>query len=107
MSNNDPPEIGPLPTFLICGAPKTGTTALYEYVRQHPDVLMSIPKETGFFHKNYHKGEDWFRSHFNDWEGEEAIGEASVMTDAHSWDRRASFRADSRCMFNFSSSGSC
>jgi len=80
MSNNDPPEIGPLPTFLICGAPKTGTTALYEYVRQHPDVLMSIPKETGFFHKNYHKGEDWFRSHFNDREGEEAIGEASVMT---------------------------
>ena len=80
MSNSDPPEIGPLPTFLICGAPKAGTTALYEYVRQHPNVLMSVPKETGFFHKNYRKGEDWFRSHFNDWEGEEAIGEASVMT---------------------------
>ena len=66
MNRNTPSEIGPLPTFLICGAPKAGTTALYEYVRQHPDVFMSIPKETGFFHKNYHKGEDWFRSHFND-----------------------------------------
>ena len=80
MNRNTPSEVGPLPTFLICGAPKAGTTALYEYVRQHPDVFMSIPKETGFFHKNYHKGEDWFRSHFSDWEGEEAMGEASVMT---------------------------
>jgi len=80
MNRNTLSEIGPLPTFLICGSPKVGTTALYEYVRQHPDVFISIPKETGFFHKNYHRGEDWFRSHFNDWEGEEAIGEASVMT---------------------------
>ena len=80
MTENTSSEMGPLPTFLICGAPKTGTTALYEYVRQHPAVLMSTPKETGFFHKNYHKGEGWFRSHFSDWDGEEAIGEASVMT---------------------------
>lgn len=70
----------PLPTFLICGAPKAGTTALYEYLRQHPDVLMSTPKEPGFFHENHHKGVEWFRSHFDDWEGETAIGEASVMT---------------------------
>jgi hypothetical protein len=70
----------PLPTFLICGAPKAGTTALYEYLRQHPDVLMSTPKETGFFHENHHRGVEWFRSHFDDWEGETAIGEASVMT---------------------------
>jgi hypothetical protein len=74
------PDPGPLPTFLICGAPKAGTTALYEYCRQHPDVLMSTPKETGFFHKNHHKGVDWFRAHFQDWGGETAIGEASVMT---------------------------
>jgi hypothetical protein len=74
------PDPGPLPTFLICGAPKAGTTALYEYCRQHPDVLMSTPKETGFFHKNHHKGVDWFRSHFDDYGGETAIGEASVMT---------------------------
>ena len=70
----------PLPTFLICGAPKAGTTALYEYCRQHPDILMSTPKETDFFHKNHHKGVDWFRAHFDDWKGETAIGEASVMT---------------------------
>jgi len=80
MNRNTLSEIGPLPTFLIGGAPKAGTTALYEYVRQHPDVFMSTPKETGFFHKDYREGKDWFRSHFSDWEGEEAIGEASVMT---------------------------
>ena len=27
-----------LPTFLIVGAAKAGTTSLYHYVRQHPDV---------------------------------------------------------------------
>jgi hypothetical protein len=38
-----------LPTFLIIGAAKAGTTALYEYCRQHPDVFMSPLKETNFF----------------------------------------------------------
>src|SRR5687767_14301335 len=35
----------PLPNFFIIGAPKCGTTSLYEYVRQHPDVYMSPLKE--------------------------------------------------------------
>ena len=38
-----------LPTFLIIGAAKAGTTALYEYCRQHPDIYMSPLKETNFF----------------------------------------------------------
>jgi len=69
-----------LPTFLIGGAPKAGTTFLYHYCKEHPDVCMSSPKETGFFHKNYDKGLGWFKRHFDHWEGETAIGEASVMT---------------------------
>lgn len=69
-----------LPNFLICGAPKAGTTSLYQYLRQHPEVFMSDPKETGFFHKHYDKGVNWFARHFEDHDGQQAIGEASVMT---------------------------
>ena len=71
-----------LPTFLICGAHKAGTTALHKFLDQHPDVLMSDPKETDFFGSHYNKGWEWFASHFENYDGEEAVGEASSMTMA-------------------------
>ncbi|ARA92987.1 hypothetical protein AWN76_007330 [Rhodothermaceae bacterium RA] len=37
------------PTFLIIGAAKAGTTSLYRYLAQHPQVFMSDPKEPRFF----------------------------------------------------------
>lgn len=36
------------PTFFVLGSPKAGTTSLYEYLRQHPQVFMSEIKEPGF-----------------------------------------------------------
>ncbi len=39
----------PLPTFLIIGAMKSGTSALYTYLDQHPEVYMSPVKEPNFF----------------------------------------------------------
>jgi hypothetical protein len=38
-----------MPNFLIVGAAKSGTTALYEYLKQHPQVFMSFNKEPHFF----------------------------------------------------------
>ena len=38
-----------LPTFIIIGAAKAGTTALYWYFAEHPDVFMSPVKETFYF----------------------------------------------------------
>jgi len=38
-----------LPNFLIIGAAKSGTTALYHYLNQHPDIFLSPIKETNFF----------------------------------------------------------
>ncbi len=38
-----------LPNFLVIGAGKSGTTALYEYLNSHPEVFMSPIKETNFF----------------------------------------------------------
>lgn len=37
------------PNFFIVGAPKCGTTALYEYLRSHPNILMPEVKEPHFF----------------------------------------------------------
>jgi hypothetical protein len=38
-----------LPTFLLIGANKAGTTSLYHYLKQHPDIYMSPVKEPRFF----------------------------------------------------------
>ena len=37
------------PNFLLIGAMKAGTTALYHFLRQHPQVYMSPKKEPQFF----------------------------------------------------------
>jgi sulfotransferase family protein len=38
-----------MPSFLVVGAAKAGTTALYQWLRQHPDVYVTPTKETNFF----------------------------------------------------------
>lgn len=42
-------DTGRMPTFLVIGAMKAGTTALYAYLDQHPSVYMSPVKEPNFF----------------------------------------------------------
>ena len=37
------------PNFFILGAPKCGTTALSEYLREHPRAFVSQPKEPHYF----------------------------------------------------------
>lgn len=38
-----------LPNFLIIGAPKAGTSSIYYYLKQHPQIYMSLIKEPHFF----------------------------------------------------------
>jgi hypothetical protein len=38
-----------LPNFFIVGAPKAGTTSLYNYLGQHPQIYMSPIKEPNYF----------------------------------------------------------
>ena len=38
-----------LPNFIVIGAAKAGTTAMYWYLAEHPQVFMSPMKETNFF----------------------------------------------------------
>ena len=61
----------PLPDFIIIGAQKGGTSSLFAYLAQHPQLLPSLKKEVHFFDgglnyttDNYKKGEAWYRIHF-------------------------------------------
>lgn len=47
MNTSDPKKI--VPNFLIVGGPKCGTTSLSEYLKQHPNIFFSHPKEPHFW----------------------------------------------------------
>jgi hypothetical protein len=70
-----------LPTLVIIGAMKCGTTSLHSYLDAHPDVGMSEPKELNFFLGpeqvdveddaetwmlgNWHRGTGWYSAQFD------------------------------------------
>jgi hypothetical protein len=56
--------IRPLPTGLIVGAQRAGTTALYTWLRRHPAVVGPSWKEVNYFDRRYARGEAWYRGHF-------------------------------------------
>lgn len=83
---------GALPTFIIIGAQKAGTTSLYSYLREHPDVLPCAYKEVWYFDLNYHKGTKWYRRQFVDPSSlpdadsrQYAVGEATPYYLFHPW----------------------
>jgi hypothetical protein len=53
----------PLPDFLIIGAQKAATTALYAYLRWHPAITGPSFKEVSFFDRHHARGEAWYRAH--------------------------------------------
>lgn len=53
-----------LPDFLILGAQKAGTTSLFNYLCQHPQIIGAVPKEVMFFTAQFDRGEHWYRRHF-------------------------------------------
>jgi len=74
----------PKPTFLVLGAPKCGTTSVYYYLKQHPDVYL-CRKEVHFFAHEDPLYQDitvqtWkdYLSLFDDAEDATAIGEVAV-----------------------------
>ena len=54
----------PLPDFLIIGAQKAGTTALYAYLLRHPSIVGPSWKEVSFFDRHFARGVDWYRGQF-------------------------------------------
>ncbi len=77
-----------LPDFLIIGAGRSGTTTLYSYLQEHPAIYLPASKrpEPHYFLKEreYAKGLAYYsRKYFSEWQGESAIGEASVSYMCH------------------------
>lgn len=79
-----------LPNFFIIGANKAGTTSLYHYLEQHPDIFMSPLKEPCFWSLGGEVSPDLtfqkfmvpdradYEALFEGVAGEHAIGEAST-----------------------------
>ena len=73
----------PLPDFLIIGAQRCGTTSLYRYLAQHPQVIGAAPsKGVHYFDMNHERSLRWYRAHFptarrRDRAGRAVTGEAS------------------------------
>ena len=81
------------PNFLIIGASKSGTTSIYHYLQQHPDIFLSkIQKEGRYFSQmsdcfngpgdesirnSIPKDFDRYLSFFKDYSKEKAIGDIS------------------------------
>lgn len=86
-----------MPNFIIIGAGKSGTTSLYDYLDQHPEIYVSPTKETNFFalegqELNFQgpnvqeRDNSWtitslneYRRQFAGVKGEKAVGEASPL----------------------------
>ena len=74
--------------FFIAGNSKSGTSALYFFLDQHPDLCMSSPKEPNFFATDFchdepvgaftRKTAQAYHGFFDDPEGEKVWGEASA-----------------------------
>jgi hypothetical protein len=77
-----------LPNFLVIGAMKAGTTSLYHYLRDHPQIFMSETKELNFFNplRNWRRGLRWYGAHFAE-AGPDvvAVGEASTSYTKFPW----------------------
>ncbi|MEM1172990.1 MAG: sulfotransferase domain-containing protein [Cyanobacteria bacterium P01_H01_bin.35] len=77
-----------LPTFLVVGIEKAGTTSIYQYLNQHPQIYMSPVKETNFLERDWEnfqgkpnskRIDTWekYCNLFNNVQDEIAIGEVS------------------------------
>jgi hypothetical protein len=72
------------PNFFIAGMPRSGTTSLYTYLKQHPDIFLSLYKEPHFFGKDLTpnvyaiREEEVYYSLFRGADGKKAVGEGSV-----------------------------
>ncbi len=66
-----------MPSFIIAGAMRSGTTSMTRWLDEHPDVYMATPKEVHYFDRNYERGLVWYQQHFAGATSERAVGEAT------------------------------
>ncbi len=91
-----------LPSFVVVGAQKAGTTSLFRYLADHPVVSPPRFKEVHFFDLHWKKGPIWYRSHFPRNHGNQGriTGEASPYYLFHPLvpERMARFLPDAKIL---------
>jgi len=81
-----------LPNFMCIGAAKSGTTSLYDILRQHSDVFLPSFKEPHFFDipSVYQNGIEWYKkTYFQSVKNEKCIGDftPTYLFDEHAPER--------------------
>ena len=73
-----------LPKVLFVGPPRTGTTWIWEYLRTRGDIVLpERVKETWFFSNMFHKGIEWYASHFKQRKDYSAVIEVDPSLFSH------------------------
>ena len=50
--------------FIVIGTPKSGTTTLFNWIREHPELFLPDGKELPFFSEDlFENGLDWYLEH--------------------------------------------
>jgi hypothetical protein len=103
------PRTGRLPTFLVIGAMKAGTSTLARALAQHPQVFVPRAKEVHFFDHHFGRGLDWYRAWFEEAGAVPAVGEASptYMHNEGAWLRMARTLPDARLIAILRDPGDC
>ena len=55
-----------LPSFLVIGAPRAGTTWIAKNLSEHPSVFVPFKKEIHFFDSYYDRGQAFYESYFDE-----------------------------------------
>jgi hypothetical protein len=71
------------PDFIIIGTQRGGTTSMYRYLCEHPEVGAAFRKEIHFFDDYYDRGLDWYLAHFPKRGEYPLVGEASPFYLVH------------------------
>lgn len=83
-----------MPDFLLIGAKRCGSTSLFTYLMEHPDVATLFPaaegrKGTHYLDRHSQRSLAWYRSHFPVRRAGRTYGEASTYYFAHPWSAQA------------------
>lgn len=71
-------ERSDIPSFVVIGAMKAGTTSLFEYLRQHPAIATPRVNEPAYFAQNWDRGRQWYDELFGEVAPGSRTGEAST-----------------------------
>lgn len=77
MDHRDSDCDSPLPSFLVIGGQRCGSSWVHKCLAEHPGVFVATPKELHFFNRYYDRGVEWYRAQFHDALGFDARGEVT------------------------------